>query len=242
MPRKCGWHMRCCLKRSMKNLKTLLCGTVLLGGLLASLQAATITYDFTGVIKNGNATPFNYFGFGSTFEATAVYDTSVAPTYNGPGGYGGQETNYPLLSLSMTVHTIANGDWTATSNNSLRNVDVLNDIYGDYVQFSAVGINAAAVAGLTANTFNISFGGSNLILGSTVVPTEFDLGLWDPYGFATQTYLKIYLNNFTQSVNFQILSVTSSDGPAAPVVPDTAATLPLLGLALTGLLLIRRRR
>jgi uncharacterized protein (TIGR03382 family) len=229
----------------MKYLRTLWFSALALGGLAAASDATMITYEFAGVIKNGHYTPYNYFGAGATFEATAVFDTTAASTYNGPGGWGGQQTTRPLVSMSLTVHTIANGDWTATANSSLRNVDVVNDLYSDSAQFSAVGIAAAPVGGLTANTFNISFGGANTILSSTAVPMDFDLGLWDPYGSATQTYLKIYLNDFSQNVTFRLTDVSSSDGsvpPPTPSVPEIAGTAPLMAWSLLGVLLLRRRR
>src|SRR6478735_5719631 len=233
----------------MKHPSSLLLRLVLFVGLCLAGRAANLTYEFAGVIHGGSYTPYNYFGAGSTFEATAVFDPGVAPTYNGPGGWGGQKTTRPLVSLSLTVHSLLNGDWTATSDNLLRNVDVLNDIYADSVQFSAVGISGPTLGGMIANIFNISFGGANTLLSSTAVPTSFNIADWDPYGSATQTYLKIYLQNFEQSVTFRLTGATVSDGakptpptPPASSVPDNATTLPLLAVALLALAGLHRRR
>jgi hypothetical protein len=233
----------------MKRLQSLLTCALLVTGLGLTSHAANLTYQFSGVIHGGSYTPYNYFGTGSTFEATAVFDPGAAATYDGPGGWGGQQTTRPLVSLSLTVHSALNGDWTATSNHALRNVDVVNDIYADSVQFSAVGISAPLVGGLIANTFNISFSGANTLLSSTAVPESFNVSAWDPYGSATQTYLKIYLNDFSQNVTFRLTGVTASDGsitnpPNPPVasVPDVTATAPLFGLALLGAALLRRRQ
>jgi hypothetical protein len=99
---------------------------------------------------------------------------------------------------------------------------------------------------MIANTFNIAFSGANTLLTSTAVPESFNVAAWDPYASATQTYLKIYLNDFSQNVTFRLTGVTTSDGstpptPPAQSVPDAAATAPLLGLALLGAALLRRR-
>lgn len=230
----------------MKRLRSLATSLVLFAGLCVAGHAANITYQFSGVIHNGYPTPYNYFGAGATFDATAVFDPAAAASYNGPGGWNGQQTTRPLVSMSLTVHSIANGDWTATSNSSLRNVDVVNDIYADSLQFSAVGITGPSVGGLTANTFNISFAGANTLLSSTAVPLSFSMSDWDQYGSATQTYLKIYLDNFTQFVTFRLTGVTTSDGstPTTPTasVPDATASAPLLGLSLLAAALLKRRK
>lgn len=233
----------------MKHPSPLLLRVALFAGLCLTSPAANLTYEFAGVIHGGSYTPYNYLGAGATFEATAVFDPGVAPTYNGAGGWDGQQTTRPLVSLSLTVHSLLNGDWSATSNHALRNVDVLNDKYADSVQFSAVGITGPLLGGLIANTFNISFGGANTLLNSTAVPASFNVADWDPYGFATQTYLKIYLDNFSQNVTFRLTGVTVSDStkptpptPPASSVPDNAATLPLLAVALLALAGLRCRR
>ena len=233
----------------MKHPSSLLLRAVLFAGLCLTSHAANITYQFAGVIHGGSYTPYTYLGAGATFSATAVFDPGAAATYNGSGGWGGQQTTRPLVSLDLTVHSLLNGDWSASSNHALRNVDVLNDLYADSVQFSAVGISGPLLGGLIANTFNISFSGANTLLSSTAVPESFNVADWDPYGFATQTYMKIYLHDFTQNVTFRLTGVTVSDGsePTSPTgpgasVPDATATAPLLALAVAGLVCLRRRR
>ena len=230
----------------MKFLPSVVTRVVLLAGLCLTSHAANITYQFAGVIKGGTYTPYTYFGAGATFEATAVFDPSAAATYNGSGGWGGQQTTRPLVSMNLTVHSLTNGDWSASSNNPLRNVDVLNDTYSDSVQFSSVGLTGPTVGGMTANAFNISFAGANTLLSSTAVPTGFSMLDWDPYGYASQTYMKIYLQNFNDSVTFRLTGVTILDGstPTTPVnsVPDASATAPLLGLSLLAAALLKRRQ
>lgn len=232
----------------MKHPSSLLLRAVLFAGLCLTSHAANITYQFAGVIHNGSYTPYNYLGAGATFEATAVFDPGAAATYNGPGGWEGQQTTRPLVSMSLTVHSLLNGDWSATSNHALRNVDVVNDKYADSVQFSAVGLTGPTLGGMIVNTFNISFSGANTLLNSTAVPGGFSLADWDPYGFATQTYMKMYLENFSQNVTFRLTSITTPDGtkppstPPASAVPDTAATAPLLGLSLLAAALLKRRK
>src|SRR5688572_14097512 len=103
----------------MKHPSPLLLRVALFAGLCLTSQAANLTYEFAGVIHGGHFTPYNYFGAGATFSATAVFDPAVAPTYNGAGGWGGQQTPRPLVSMSLTVHSLLNGDWSETSNNSL---------------------------------------------------------------------------------------------------------------------------
>lgn len=198
------------------------------------MLAQTVTYHFSGSAKSGTSIINSYFGNTATFDATVVYDPTAAATYNGAAAYGGQESTYPVGSMTITVHTVANGDWTAVGSSSLT-VTVTDDLYGDYLQFSAVGLSAPTVNGYTADAFNLVFGGSNTILNSTVVPGTIDLAAWDPYNFATQTYAKIYFDNYAKDETFRFTATTAA-------VPEPGTWGLLAGAsALVGLLLRRRR-
>lgn len=215
------------------RLRPLTAFAVTLAG-LNSLIAQTVTYHFSGSAKSGSSIINSYFGNTATFDATVVYDPTSAATSTGAAAYGGQESTYRVGSMSITVHTVANGDWTAVANNSLT-VTVTNDLYGDYLQFSAVGLSSPTVNGYTADAFNLVFGGSNTILNSTVVPGTIDLGAWDPYNFATQTYAKIYFDNYAKDETFRFTAATNA-------VPEPGTWGLLAGAAALGALLKRRWR
>jgi hypothetical protein len=226
---------------SMKIISRTLVSLLCFAALSISGRAQLVTYEFTGTIKNATPTTLAYFGAASTFTASVVLDSAAAPFYSGPGGVGvgGQETNTHLVSMSLTVHTVANGDWTATSNSVNRNVYVLNDTSSlDRVQFSAAAVSASSFSSLTPNSFNLYFAGDNSLLSSTDIPLASALSpsIWDPSHLGTQTYMKVYLNGGSELANFYIESVSD---PAA--VPEPSTCTVVAGLFVLGIVLRRRR-
>jgi len=226
----------------MPTINRLLISFICFSALSLSGHAQLLTYEFTGTIINATPTPLAYFGAASTFSATVVLDSAEAPFYSGAGGVGvgGMEANTHLVSMTLTIHTDVNGDWSATSNSVNRNVYVLNDTSSlDRVQFSAVAVSAPSFSGLTPNSFNLIFAGDNSLLSSTDVPLASALSpsIWDPSHLGTQTYMKVYFNGGSELANFYIDSVSD---PSAVPEPSTYAAL--AGLGAFGLVMLRRRK
>jgi hypothetical protein len=163
------------------SFKRFACAFAAVFSMAASAAAATITFQFTGVVTYG--APMAVLP-GTPIVGTFSYDTSTAPTVTYKG-FAAYEIAAPLaMSASVGGHSISS---------SGLNVAVWNHYKGNLEDFITIDGTVPVLDGTTFpnGVLGLVLGSAprnNRALNSTKLPSEFNISLFDAPGGRTGTF------------------------------------------------------
>lgn len=194
-------------------------------------SALQINYDGSGT------TPSISFNGDSTFTFSPTYPTTNFVLSSTSGGTGSANGLTGSLGGTFTIGAVTAVGPVNTAPVSGTGSFLINDGVNPFtanlswVSISQFGTGSVVNTSGAINLTNITYSGSNVDL----------LALKGPDGVA----MNVLTFNFVPAVSLETLKTTtvstSFSGSLAPVVPDSGATVAMLGLALGTLGLIRRK-